>query len=499
MRSTISWISSPSSNQVKSRPDSPEPPGGAENSMPVTRLLRRIWLLFTGQTARGGAAAAADQAILSLTNFLAAVLLGRSVEPIEFGVYAVGYLALHLARAVQEGVLIQPLSALAPGMDEGAFRRHVTGAAVLQVAAAVASSLAALSLGAVLLWTGNDVAGPTVLSLWFVLLTWQPQEFLRRVFYARGRVNAAVANTLVASAVRLAVLAIALRAGAVQGEIGLHAIGWGALAGLFLGIFQIREVWTRAAVSVTAVWRSQWALGRWVMAATIGNWLTLEVYPLLTAGLVSFAAAGAYRALQTIVAPVHAYLRTIDTFFTPRIAMLYDRAGRSAVRRQLLWLYGLGGVPIGLGLAVVLLEPARLLRWFYGTTYAAFSTELTWMAVFYGLWFAYAPLQIALKAVRRTRPIFVANAISLTLMLTVGVAAIRVWGVLGTVIGQALGALVVGVFLWFGWRRWLGDPSQAAPVSVSTDAAGGARSGASGPARVANEARTPPGTRPPEA
>jgi len=87
----------------------------------------------------------------------------------------------------------------------------------------------------------------------------------------------------------------------------------------------------------------------------------------------------------------------------------------------------------------------------------------------------------------------------LTLMLTVGVAAIRAWGVQGTVFCQALGALVVGVFLWFGWRRWLRDPSQAAPVSATTDAAGGARSGGSGQARVANEARTPEGTRPPEA
>jgi O-antigen/teichoic acid export membrane protein len=179
--------------------------------------------------------------------------------------------------------------------------------------------------------------------------------------------------------------------------------------------------------------------------------------------------------------------------------MLYDQAGRSAVRRQLFWLYGLGGAPIILGLAVVILEPARLLRWFYGTTYAAFPAELTLMAVFYGLWFAYAPLQIALKAVRRTQPIFVANAISLTLMLTVGVAAIRAWGVLGTVVGQALGALVVGVFLWFGWRQWLRDPSLAAPVSASMGAESGARSEASGPARVANEARTPQGTRPPEA
>ncbi len=457
------------------------------------------WQVITGQGARGGAVAAADQAVLSLANFLAALVLGRQVEPMEFGVYAVGYLGLHLARAVQEGLLIQPLSSLAPGMAPQDFRRHVSGAAVLQLAAAAASSAFAVVLGAVLTRTGNDVAGPTVFSLWFVLLTWQPQEFLRRVFYARGQVHAALANSVLASVVRLAVLAGFLRAGALQGEAGLHAIGWGALAGLGVGLVQTRDIWSTAGVSVRRVWREQWALGRWVMAATVGNWLTLEVYPLLTAGLVSFAAAGAYRALQTIVAPVHAFLRAVDTFFTPRMALRFDRAGRTAVARQLRLLYLVGGIPIALVLGLVALEPERALQLFYGRIYAAYPRELVWMSVFYGLWFAYAPLQIALKAVRRTRPIFVANTAALILMLTVGVAAIRAWGVLGTVAGQALGALVVGILLAIGWREWLREtPVSASGKGAPSAAASGARSEGSGrPSSGASEARTPGETQSP--
>lgn len=454
------------------------------------------WQVITGQGARGGAVAAADQAVLSLTNFLAALLLGRQVEPTEFGVYAVGYLGLHLARAVQEGLLIQPLSSLAPGMQAQDFRRHVSGAAVLQIAAAAASSAFAVILGAALTRTGNDVAGPTVFSLWFVLLTWQPQEFLRRVFYARGQVYAALANSVLASVVRLVVLAGFLRAGALQGAAGLHAIGWGALAGLAAGLWQTRDIWSVSGVSVRRVWREQWALGRWVMAATVGNWLTLEVYPLLTAGLVSFAAAGAYRALQTIVAPVHAFLRTVDTFFTPRMALRFDRSGRMAVARQVRLLYLVGGIPIALGLGLVAFEPERALQLFYGRIYAAYPRELVWMTVFYGLWFAYAPLQIALKAVRRMRPIFVANTAALVLMLTVGVAAIRAWGVLGTLAGQALGALVVGILLAIGWRRWL----QEGAVTSASAAAGEARSAESGrPSPGASEARTPGETQSPAA
>ena len=59
------------------------------------------------------------------------------------------------------------------------------------------------------------------------------------------------------------------------------------------------------------------------MGGSLANWIASELYPLLAAGLISFAAAGAYRALQNLVAPVHVLLRATDTFFTPRAAKVY--------------------------------------------------------------------------------------------------------------------------------------------------------------------------------
>jgi len=38
-------------------------------------------------------------------------------------------------------------------------------------------------------------------------------------------------------------------------------------------------------------------------------------------------------------------------------------------------------------------------------------------------------------------------------MFTVGVWAIQKWGVYGTIAGQALNSLVVGVILWSAWFR----------------------------------------------
>jgi O-antigen/teichoic acid export membrane protein len=171
----------------------------------------------------------------------------------------------------------------------------------------------------------------------------------------------------------------------------------------------------------------------------------------VAAGIISFAAAGAYRALQNLVAPVHVLLRATDTFFTPRAASIYHHQGFKGLGRMLRWIYLISGIPI-LGLLIVAnLFPEPLLRLLYGETYLGYSNGMALMAIFYGLWYAYWPLQAALKAIRVTRPIFIANGAAIISMFSIGIWAMYRWGVYGAIAGQALNALIVTVVLWWSW------------------------------------------------
>jgi O-antigen/teichoic acid export membrane protein len=408
---------------------------------------------LSSQVARQGYLSAFEQGVISLTNFSAALILARAISPTEFGVYAVGFLLLHLGRAVQEGVIIQPLAAIGAALPEDDFRVFVSGAGAIQLVLAGAASAGAAVVGLAATAAGNTTAGPMVSALWFPLLSWQGQEFLRRVFYTRKSVPAALTNTVVASMARLASLGILLASGQETGRLGLAAIGWGAAAGCAVGLVQTRRLWSARRARPVEVWNRSWGYARWVLGGTISNWVAVEVYPILTAGMISFAAAGAYRALQNVVAPVHALLRAMDTYFTPRLAERFHRSGLDGARHMLRRMYGLSGAPILGYLAVSVVLSRPVLAAFYGNTYLAFAPGLGWMAVFYALWFAYWPLQSALKAIQWTRPFFLANLLAAGAMFTLGVWAIARWGVYGTIAGQALNALIVAVTLWWAWFR----------------------------------------------
>ena len=103
-------------------------------------LIKDVIGMIIGGTARKGFFSAVDQAIISLANFLASVYLARQLEPTEFGVYSVGFLLLYLARAIHQGLVIQPVSALGAVMDHNGYRRYASSSALMMILLAVLMS-----------------------------------------------------------------------------------------------------------------------------------------------------------------------------------------------------------------------------------------------------------------------------------------------------------------------------------------------------------------------
>lgn len=417
----------------------------------MPRQVGAIYGLFTSHGAVEGYLAAIDQSVISVANFLATVILARNVSPTELGVYGVGFTSLRLVRSVQDGLVTQPIATFGSSMDVPAFKKYASATGVIQLLLSAATACAAALGGWFLTRTGNDLAGPALFSLWGAFLWWQLQEYVRRVMYTRGDVFHAVLNTIIANAVRLALMIWWAGSGQLNGVTGLTAIAWGSLVALLPGIWQTRAYWTWQVTQLRRTWKLNWDFGRWIMGGSIANWVSVEFYPILTAGMISFAAAGAYRALQNLVSPVQLLLRATDMFLTPRAAKVYTEKGIHAMARLLRLTYIISGIPILGLLGIAILFPAPLLHLLYGDTYVPYSGAMVLMAVFYLLWYIYWPVDTALTAARFSRPIFVANLAAMLVMFTIGILFIMRWGVYGTIAGQALNAIIVAVILWTAW------------------------------------------------
>lgn len=427
-------------------------PGPARRTARLPALAARLAALLSGKGAREGYLAALDQGLISLANFTATVILARNISLTELGVYGVGFTTLRLARAVQEGLTIQPLNTFGAPMDAVEFKRYASATTLIQFALAVLSAAFVALAGWIVTETGNDTAGPALFALWSAFLWWQLQEYIRRVMYTRGDVFNAVLNTALSNAVRLGLVFWWAAQETLTGIAGLQAISIGSLVALLLGLWQTRHYWTRELASLPETWQRNWRFGRFMLGASLSNWVSVEFYPVLTAGMISFAAAGAYRVIQNLVQPVQLLLRAIDTFLSPRAARTYHQQGFPGLEKLLRKTYLIFAGPILglLTLASIFRRP--LLNLLYGEDYLAYADGVILMAFFYALWFAYWPLQTALKAMRSGRPIFIANLTAILAMFTTGIWFINQWGVYGTLTGQALNALIVMAIHYTAWR-----------------------------------------------
>lgn len=433
------------------QPNSSLPQNESTSTNQLKSIMASLVALFSGAGARQGYLSAIDQGVISLSNFLATIILARNVDPTQLGVYGVGFVTLRLIRSVQEGLIVQPMNVFGAGMEEDNFKRYATTTSVFQIGLAIISASVVAICGWVLTEMGNDTAGPTLFALWLPFLWWQMQEYLRRMLYTRGSVFKAVVTSVIANGVRLAIMVYLVDQGTLTGVSGLEAIAWGSFVALFPSFWFTRHYWSRKLENLLDTWRRNWTFGRWLLGSTLTNWVAVEFYPILTAGLISFAAAGAYRALQNLVAPIHLLLRAVDTFLTPRAANLYGKAGQAALTRTLRSVYLALGIPILGILIVAMLFSEEILFLIYGEVYLEFSNGVVLMAIFYALMFAYWPLQSIFKAAQLSRPIFIANVLAIISMFTVGIWAIINWGVYGTILGQVVNALVINIVLWGFW------------------------------------------------
>jgi hypothetical protein len=64
-------------------------------------LLNSLLIFFSGSGARQGYMALIDQGLISLSNFMATLILARNASPTELGVYGVGFTLLRLVRSVR--------------------------------------------------------------------------------------------------------------------------------------------------------------------------------------------------------------------------------------------------------------------------------------------------------------------------------------------------------------------------------------------------------------
>ena len=206
------------------------------------------------------------------------VVAARVLTTADFATYALAYTAMWALNGLQSSLITQPHSVLASHTDLHAYRRFTSATALMQLALCFALGIPFLLAGVVAMVAG---AGPALIALGFALVTWQAQEFLRRVLYFEGRLKAVVVLDVISYGGQLGAIVALAAAGSFTVASGLAVAGLTAAAARCSALILLRNTLfhspLRGAVGQNV------AHGRWLLGAELGFFLCTSAYPFLLA------------------------------------------------------------------------------------------------------------------------------------------------------------------------------------------------------------------------
>jgi O-antigen/teichoic acid export membrane protein len=399
---------------------------------------------------RSGAWGVVDQGLISGTNFITMALVARSLTPIEFGLFTLVYTILLLGGSIQSSLLLNPHSVLGAARHGEAYASFTTAMGTGQLALAGATAVVSLA-GAALMMDVSPETAALLVSVAPAAAAWQLQEFVRRVMYTEGRLDAALANDVLSYGGQAVGIVLIWQLGFLTGPTALYVLAvTSALAALW-GFWALRSRF-RPRIELE-LFAETWKFAKWLFAGMAVYWLSGHVYPMLLAGIVSLADAGIVRAVQLVLGPTHILLNALTNAFQPRAARLFATEGSNALHqfvvRMLTFLVPVMGVYC---LGVSLLS-GTVLDLVFGEPYGQYGWVLVMLAVNYAIHSACIPLDIALRARRMSRPSLEANLCSVAFVFSFGIVGIYLFGLFGTMIGYIAHEVILFSVLWFRYRQ----------------------------------------------
>lgn len=414
---------------------------------PLNRLFRLPKFATALAGGRQSLTALVDQGVVSVTNFATGVIIGRACGKFELGAYALAWTLMTLAIEFSATLTTTPYTVFGPQLSREQRRLYLGSVFVHQLSVSVLFALT-MGAGAILAlrtgWLSPSLAS-VISATAFAILFISLREFIRRVSFAELKVGLALVIDLVtclsqAVGVLLLLHFHRLTAARTYTLLGIAcafvSIGW---LTFHRGAFHVDA--GSCVQDLKRNWRfAKWVLGSWILA-TVAAYL----YPWLLAIFHGTSVTGIWAACSTIVALGNPVSLGLGNRLGPQIHNTFATSGTEAMRRSVhrssvLFLLLLS--PIVLALVV---GGGRIVTLVYGGAYAGNAAIVILLVL--NMWVSAMtfPVTRGLFSLDHAKADMLINVVSVVLLFTAGIAAVKAYSALGAAATLLATSVVAGV------------------------------------------------------
>jgi O-antigen/teichoic acid export membrane protein len=408
------------------------------------------------------AVSAVDQGVVAGSHFVLNVFLARSLGPAAYGAFAISFTVLLFASGIHTALVVEPMSALGATRPRAELPSYIGRLVILSGSLAACVLVLALAVLAAVRLAGFPI-GWSALGAGLALAPMLLFALLRQACYLQTRPRTALVGSVCYAVVVLGASAALLKASAGRPTAltGYAALALaGTVASLVLaGRLSVRLPALgdrRSMAEVRALATEHWSYGRWLVGAALAHTTGYLLYLPMIGATLGLAESGVFRAGQTLTLPLMQVLAAFGVLLVPWVSRQRSLQGGGYLRRVAPRVLGLNVVAAAVYGAALVLAGRPLMQLVFGREYAAFA----WLLPFFALAAQFTAVSEALgtlvRVLRLPRLFVWSKFAAAAVMLAVGFAAVRAWGLEGAaaslVFGAFFEALVLGGQLW-KWSR----------------------------------------------
>ena len=394
----------------------------------------------------------ANQGVVSATNFLTGVAIGRFCTKDQFGLYMLGFTIVLFVADLQTSLISTPYMIYSPRLKENDLRIYNGSSLLHQVVFSILLILALAAWGGYL-FSGFGPPGlaPILLSLSAVIGFIMMREFIRRFCFANLAMRTSLIFDSFISVLQLSGLFLLAHLGFLSANLAIWIIGCACGFGSAAWLLLFRSSFAMRIGQSLIDFKANWRFAKWVFASGILWAVSMNLYPWFLTLFHGTASAGEWGACLGVLGLINVPLMGIQNFIGPKISYVYANNGESGLRSFAFKTSMLVGIIMSALCYVLYLFGDPLMVFLYGAKYTGNGSVIFVLAlslVAASLAFAFSR---GLFALERADIDFKVNFIPLIILFTFGIWFVRYHGPLGAAYGLLLANLAAAAVRFFSF------------------------------------------------
>src|SRR5450432_296744 len=273
------------------------------------------------------ALALSDQAIVSGSNFVTSMVLARGLSLAEFGKYSLLWMAILLGANIQMSLIIAPMMSIGPIQRRLSDLSYLGAILAFQLLFATAITMLMAAVVTTLALTRGAIDSSWILPLLATNIAYQLQDFARRVFFYQKRGGVAVVCDCISYLGQLLLIGLCMKVHlmSVKNVLWVNALTSVLAIGFAVPMMPAPVLRLRV---LRLVLKRNWQSARYLLAATLMQWTSGNLFVLMAPMFMGVSAAGAMRACQSIMNTTNIWMQGLENSLPSEASRIMIRSGR---------------------------------------------------------------------------------------------------------------------------------------------------------------------------